>query len=211
VTGAGDPIVNAFSVFDQGSVPKLYLGGSFIQAGPHVSDEIGALRRCHHPGTPLCFGDGSIAACPCANTGAPGHGCENSIATGGAVLTADGWPSLAEDSLVFTSSGEIASALSILLQGSLEISPTPFGDGLRCAGGQLARLYVWASSGGVVTVPHSSDPAVSARSATLGDVIATGGTRVYQMYYRDPNLSFCPQPNGDGWNATQALRIQWLP
>jgi hypothetical protein len=32
--------------------------------------------------TPFCFGDGSGAPCPCANTGAPGSGCANSVSTG---------------------------------------------------------------------------------------------------------------------------------
>ena len=115
------------------------------------------------------------------------------------------------DSLVLTSSGELASALSIFLQGSLSIAPTSFGDGLRCAGGVLRRLYVKNASGGTVIVPQSGDASISARSAALGNVIQVGATRVCQVYYRDSNLGFCPPPMGDAWNVSNGLRIGWLP
>src|SRR5262249_54189683 len=40
----------------------------------------GVLPACRPPGTPFALGDGTGAACPCANFGQPGHGCENSFA-----------------------------------------------------------------------------------------------------------------------------------
>jgi hypothetical protein len=160
-------------------------------------------------GTSYCFGDGSVAPCPCANNGFLGHGCNNSAATGGAVITASGVASLSLDTLHFTSTNELPSALSIVLQGSLQVAPTNFGDGLRCAGGSLFRLYSTNASGGTLTVPGFSDPSVSARSAALGDAIPVGATRHYQVYYRDPSTSFCPNPPGDNFNATNAVSIMW--
>jgi hypothetical protein len=122
-----------------------------------------------------------------------------------------GWTSLSVDTLKLTSSSELANAFSVFLQGNAEIAPTFFGDGLRCAGGSLRRLYVKQASGGVVSAPQPGDLSISARSAALGDAIGVGGTRIYQVYYRDPSLTFCPSPTGNTWNVSSGLQVQWLP
>ena len=167
----------------------------------------GAWRH-HGCGTQaFCFGDGTIAACPCANYGASGRGCENSASTGGAVLAASG--SSHPDTLVLTSSGELPSALSIFLQGDAEVAPLAFGDGLRCAGGNLKRLYSLNASAGTASAPQPGDPSISERSAALGDPIAPGSSRFYQVYYRDPDLGFCASPAGSTFNASNALRVVW--
>jgi Tol biopolymer transport system component len=154
---------------------------------------------------PLCFGDGTGGACPCSNDGAAGNGCENSAATGGALLAASGVASLSADAVLLSASGELPTALSIVLQGSSVVAPTTFGDGLRCAGGALKRLYTYHASGGTITAPQSGDPSISARSAALGDTIPLGETRIYQVYYRDSNLAFC----AGGFNATNAIAVAW--
>src|ERR1041385_7009467 len=39
----------------------------------------------------FCPGDGTqVTPCPCANNGVAAHGCDNSAATGGAILSASG-------------------------------------------------------------------------------------------------------------------------
>jgi hypothetical protein len=160
---------------------------------------------------PSCFGDGSGAACPCGNSGSPGHGCENSSTTGGALLQGAGAPSLAADTVVFTCSGERPTAFSIVLQGSAAIAPVSYGDGLRCAGGTLKRLYARNAVGGTVIAPQGGDPSVSARSAALGDTISAGETRTYQVYYRDPSATFCASPAGGTFNISQAVSAVWIP
>lgn len=157
----------------------------------------------------FCFGDGTGAACPCANSGGLGRGCNNSANTGGAVLGATGSPSLSTDTLVLVCAGELPSALSIPSQGTLVIDPVFFGDGLRCVGGSLKRLYTKSAVGGVVTVPQPGDPSISARSATLGDPIPLGASRFYYTYYRDPSASFCPDPPGKTWNISSSLAVVW--
>ena len=159
--------------------------------------------------TPLCFGDGSGAACPCANSGAAGHGCENSATTGGALLSATGVASLAADSAQLTSAGELPSVTSVVLQGTIAVAPAFFGDGLRCAGGSLKRLYVKSAVAGVVSAPDAGDASISARSSALGDTIALGATRVYQVYYRDPNANFCAAPPGGFFNVSNAIAVSW--
>ena len=159
--------------------------------------------------TPFCLGDGSGASCPCGNSGGPGRGCQNSALTGGALLSAAGVASLSADTVQLTSSGELPTALSVVLQGTLAIAPVHFGDGLRCVGGPLKRLYVKAASGGTVVVPGPGDPTVSARSAQLGDPIALGSTRAIQVYYRDAQDSFCTAPLGSTFNSSSGLLVAW--
>jgi hypothetical protein len=174
--------------------------------GAYLGDHaIVYTTRPQSPFTSFCFGDGSVAACPCSNNGSAGHGCENSVATGGAVLTMTGIAGLSADTIQFSSSGELPSALSILLQGSASIAPVNFGDGLRCASGTLKRLYRTNAISGTAKAPQSGDPSVSVRSAALGDPIPLGATRAYQMYYRDPNLGFC----ASGFNSSSAAAITW--
>ncbi len=160
------------------------------------------------PFTHFCAGDGSLAtACPCANSGLIGRGCENSSTTGGALLTAQG--AVSPDSVVLTASGELASALSMVFQGSVDNSNgVVFGDGVRCAGGTLKRLYLKSAVGGTVIAPAPGDPALQAQSAAKGDPITPGQTRSYQVYYHDPVVGFCSAP-GNAWNVTNAVRVSW--
>jgi hypothetical protein len=163
------------------------------------------------PGTGFCPGDGSgPTPCPCGNSGASGHGCDNSIATGGAVLHASG--TTTPDTVVLTSSGELPSSLSIFLQGTVSLAPpVSFGDGVRCVGGVLKRLYVKNASGGTAFAPNfaGGDLSITAQSAALGDPIPSGGTRFYQVYYRDPSLTFCPAPTGNTFNVSNGRTIVW--
>ena len=155
-----------------------------------------------------CAGDGVAASCPCSNSGLAWHGCENSAATGGALLLDSGGTS--PDTLVLEATGELPTALSIFLQGNAELNPAVlFGDGLRCVGGSLKRLYAKSAIGGAVSAPGPGDNPVGIQSALLGDPIAPGTTRSYQVYYRDPSASFCAAPSGNTWNVSNALRVYW--
>ena len=157
-----------------------------------------------------CFGDGTGAPCPCNNSGSPGHGCENSATTGGALLTVTGVASLTADTVQFTSSGEKPTALSIVLQGTQSIAPVVYGDGLRCTGGALKRLYAKSAVGGVVIAPVGADLSVSARSAFLNQPIPLGSTRTYMVYYRDVTpATFCPTPTGSNFNGTNGMLVAW--
>ena len=163
--------------------------------------------------TSLCDpGAGGVIACPCANApSGTGRGCDNSSATGGAVLTAGGVAYLALDSLVFTTSGEKPTATSILLQGDAAIATgAAFGQGVRCAGGALKRLFVKTAVGGSMSAPDfgAGDPTISGRSAALGDTLQAGQSRWYLVYYRDPTiLGGCSASSS--FNATQTGVIGW--
>jgi hypothetical protein len=157
---------------------------------------------------PFCFGDGTQAvACPCNNSGSIGHGCQNSLGTGGSLLTAAGV--FTPDSIVLTATGETNTALSIFIQGSLG-NPLVFGDGLRCFSGTTKRLYVKNAAGGTVVAPALGDPSITARSAALGFPIPHAAGLVYQVFYRDANPNFCTAAQGGStFNISNALRIVW--
>ena len=176
-----------------------------------ASSAVSVLRNCSAIPPSFCFGDGTLAPCPCGNNGASGRGCQNSAATGGALLSTSGTASLGIDTLVLQSSGELASATSIFLQGSVVVSPAAFGDGLRCVGGPLRRLFSATASGGVVAQPAPGGLSISARSSATGDPIAVGTVRYYQVYYRDPDPTFCPAPQGNTWNVSSAVSVPWAP
>jgi hypothetical protein len=159
----------------------------------------------------FCFGYGRSAPCPCGNQAVvgAGQGCANSLGDA-ARLASDGEPSLASDTLVLTSAGEVANTASVFLQGSAQMAPVPFGDGLLCIGLNLKRLYVHAAVGNVVFAPQASDLSIPARSAALGDPIAVDSLRFYQVYYRDGLTSFCPPPLGSSWNVSSGLAVLWV-
>jgi hypothetical protein len=178
-----------------------------------LNGKVDILLRDRAPAavTAFCLGDGSGSPCPCANSGEPNRGCQNSATTGGAVLAAIGAASLGADTLHVTSYGERPSSFSVLIQGTASVGPLNYGDGLRCVGGMLKRLYTRNASLGVFGGPQGAEPSISSRSAALGDPILAGTTRYYQVQYRDPTPAFCPIPTGNTWNASTALSAVWDP
>jgi hypothetical protein len=171
-------------------------------------DELDALDVESAPtlvGQPYCSGDGSLPTpCPCGNFGNPGAGCNNSAGTGGAVLSASG--STVPDTVVLTSSGELPTSTSIFLQGTNLIpNGVTFGDGVRCMGGPLRRLYVKNAVAGVVSAPVGLEPSITTRSAALGDILLPGTTRYYQVQYRDP-ANFCTTAL---FNSSSGYVITW--
>ncbi len=176
-----------------------------------ASYAFGYTTECD-PGVPFCIpGVDGVQGCPCGNPGITGRGCNNSSATGGAVMTATGLASVAADSVVLTSSFEKPAAPTVFLQGSaLASTGFVFGQGIRCAGGSIKRMYIHLASGGVVSAPAGSDAHITTRSAALGSVITPGSTRWYQAWYRDPTvLGGCPILSG--YNASSGQAIIWGP
>jgi hypothetical protein len=208
-TWTGFPIGQATITVEAGQFIDVRIGAGSGTAGGLCGIQLDLLEPT---GLTTCFGDGTGAACPCANPGLPGHGCRNSATIRGAELGAIGTSSLAADTLRLACAFEPPNVTSIALQGDQSIAPTFFGDGLRCTGGNLKRLYVVnASSTGDVELPPLAGPSISARSADLGDTIQPGTSRWYQVYYRDPSPTFCPEPQGSTFNVSNAVEISWAP
>lgn len=150
-------------------------------------------------GTSFCFGDGTGGACPCGNTGGAGEGCANGTGSG-AVLGATGFASVANDSIVLHVSGSVPNQPGLLFQGDNSLNGGlgfTFGDGLRCAGGNVVRLQtISADASGEV------DSTVGIAAATG---VAAGETKAYQWWYRDPVSSSC----GAQFNLSSGLELTW--
>jgi hypothetical protein len=159
--------------------------------------------------TPFCFGDGLSIQCPCNNPGAPGHGCENSSGTGGSILGWTGDALLSNDTLHLISSNERPTAFSFFWQGGSEVHPRVFGDGVGCLGSPLNRMFIHKAVNGMVTAPQGSDSPISVHSAAIGDPITPGTVRIYHVFYRDPDPTFCPEPAGATFNVSNGLRVLW--
>jgi hypothetical protein len=95
---------------------KRILTSTILRASALVAGASLAMAQSPAP-VPFCFGDGTQAACPCENTGAPGRGCENSTLGGGAILWVSGHSRIGADSVQLHVQGEPRSALSIVFQG----------------------------------------------------------------------------------------------
>jgi hypothetical protein len=112
---------------------------------------------------------------------------------------------------VLTASDMPSGSTVIFLQGSQRASTGVwYGDGILCASGNYLRLGLKTSVGGAAQYPESSDAAISVRAASLGDpLLSSGLCRYYQVYYTDPNPTFCPNPPGNVWNVTNGVALVW--
>lgn len=165
--------------------------------------------------TSICDpGLNGVLGCPCNNppSGA-GRGCDNSASTGGASLTASGIAYLSIDSLVFTATDERPNSTSVLVEGTAPVANgIVFGQGVRCLGGTLKRLYVKTAINGSISAPDfaAGDLTVSARSAQLGLPIQAGQACYFLVTYRDPVVpGVCPASST--FNATQTGVVTYWP
>jgi hypothetical protein len=170
--------------------------------------------RVHCAASPVMYicdpGAGPTQSCPCANPpSGPGRGCDNSSSTGGASISATGTASVGSSTLVFTTASERPTALSIVLQGTtVDSGGIVFGQGVRCVGGMLKRLYTHSAVGGSISAPSGADLPVPARSASLGDPIFGGQSRWYCVYYRDATvLGGCS--TSATFNVTNTAELSW--
>lgn len=154
-------------------------------------------------GTKQCFGDGVDNICPCLNdndsSGARGNeaGCANGSFAGGCNLDGSGSNSVAADDLVLCFNGAPPNVPGIFYCGTIRLA-APFGDGVRCCGGNVRRIELTfsdASGAGCSTVGVAS---------TSGQ--GAGDSGCYQYWYRDP-----AGPCGSGFNLSNAYKVLWTP
>lgn len=153
-------------------------------------------------GTTLCFGDGSGTDCPCGNTGSPGRGCANGSTPDGALLVAIGGSSVSASTLALSVEGAVPGQPGLFFQGEQVLNGglgVPFGDGLRCTGGNVRRLEVRFADG-------AGAAQTTVDLASAGGV-SPGDTRRYQFWYRDPVGTPC----GVGFNLSNAAEVVWFP
>jgi hypothetical protein len=167
-------------------------------------DDIEVVRE---PGTVTCTADSS---CPCINQSLAAGGFEGPANTGGCVhsrgnevrLVADGVQSVANDTVDLAVNDLPPATALIYVQGSTSQS-VPFGDGKRCFGGAAVRLAVHSVQGGADTYPHAGETGI----AQKGALPLVGGTRTYQVVYRDA-ASYCTSST---FNSSNGYVITWQP
>jgi plastocyanin len=161
-----------------------------------VSTARGVIRS-DAVGAPFCSGDGSGTACPCGAVGAPGAGCPNSASAAGAALSAVGSNQVAGSGLTLVATGCPGGRPGLFFQGALSLGPgVVFGDGLRCAGGQVVRLEV-------VTTDAVGQAGSGVDVAAVGGA-SPGQTLRYQFWFRDP-----AGPCGGAFNTTNGVEVSW--
>ncbi len=195
ITGSASQIVGARS--PSGAV-ELYVTADVNTPGG-VLEALFRIRVGPTGGVPFCFGDGSGSACPCGNTGLAGNGCASSIQPNGGNLASSGTSSIGADTLVLLGTG-MPSSSALYFQGTTQIS-SPFGDGLRCAGGTITRLGTKTNDGsGASQYPVPGDLSVSVRGGCVA-----GDIRTYQCWYRNA-AAFCTPST---FNLTNGLSVTW--
>ena len=164
----------------------------------------------------FCFGDGLGRACKCGNDDAmnPGTGgCLNSAGTG-AVLATNGDTSVTSNSLSFSVTGGVPTALAVLgsgdnaLGGGIGILGLPESDGLRCVGGNFLRHGSRGLNGSGDIGADFGAPLTGPPGGIIGAAgFVAGQTRHFQARYRDLTTAGC----GFGTNTTQAISVTFKP
>ncbi len=149
------------------------------------------------PFTAYCFGDSTTAPCPCANGGPLPEGCKNSSGSG-AVLSGVGSTSVGADNQIFSGANLLPNQPALLFVGDNAVNGGEgafFGDGLRCAGGNVVRL-------GVKLPDASGSVSWGPGLAGVGGWSA-GEVRRFQLWYRDPVATPC----GFAFNLSNGLEV----
>jgi hypothetical protein len=167
----------------------------------------GVLPNNRPPGVPFGFGDGTGTPCPCLNSGLLGHGCNNSYGTGGGLLYGAGIASVGADTLELKAESMQPTGTVLffqangLLGGGLGVA---VGDGVLAITGGIVRLLPveFAVCGKANRGAPYGDPSIAVQGGAV-----PGGTKYYQVYYRNPP-AFCTPAT---WNYTNAYGVVWQP
>jgi Tol biopolymer transport system component len=160
------------------------------------------------------FCAGTDNACPCGNGGEGAAGCESSAARGGALLRAFGRSSVSNDEVTLLAVGLPPATSALFFQGTLRENGgagAVFGDGLRCAGGTLVRLASYGVTAGTAAIGYSGGGGLGNGTTTpihtLGSLPTSGGTRTYQVWYRNSAVYCTPST----FNLSNGVEISWAP
>ena len=166
-------------------------GGDILAQNVNADGSLGSSEL----GTSYCFG----AGCPCGNDDAAA-GCANDTGSG-ATLGASGSTSISADDLVLKAAG-LTPGPGLFFQGDNAVNSgngNPFGDGFRCAGGNVVRLEVQFAN-----AANSFQTETTISVSTKGGV-SVGQTKRYQYWYRDAGSSPC----GSLFNLSSGYELVW--
>lgn len=151
-------------------------------------------------GIPFCFGDGTGTACPCANTGLAGHGCDIAQATGGVCLSAQNFApnGIGGGSVDLLATNFHPNTVPLVLGITSQnlaagMGGQPFADGLLCVGSPFFRVGTKVAEDGFVKmhVVHGGGP----------------GRWHYQLRFRNNPIAFCDP--AETINFSNAVTLDW--
>ncbi|MFT7670891.1 MAG: hypothetical protein ACI8X5_003604 [Planctomycetota bacterium] len=195
------------------STIPTHIGGSNPVAYYYVDQVCVQALPSNETGTKLCFGESGV--CPCGNdapTGTEG-GCLNNLGLS-AKLCATGVPfsefapcpsvSPGGNDTVTLSATDVPDGIGLLFKGTTTLNGgfgIPFGDGLRCCGGQITRVGIGIAESNTMSFGYPNTKlSVTSNSCA-------GSTNCYQLWYRQ-HPSVC---GGLPSNLTNAVELTWLP
>lgn len=181
---------------------KVLIGGDFTFYDGILRTRI-ARAHAYVPYSAFCPGDGTGAACPCANNGTAGRGCANSnLGSPGALLTATGNASIGTDTVTLTCTDLTGPGLFFGSNG-VAGAPISFGDGLLCAAVGIVRMGVVFPAGNSASYPGGLTP----NPVHIAGGITSPGAAFVQCWYRDA-IAFCTSAT---YNLSNGLTILWAP
>lgn len=209
--GTGIGTDDFFEKDGAGVIVGCFFFGGYLSGNPYssfyhqlIGDAAGGPVTT---GTAYCNADGvNSTPCPCGNDndGTNGvAGCANGSTNngaGGGALTATGAPSISGNTVVMTCTNVQNNQPGLFFRADNAVnggSGITFGDGLRCAGGNIVRLGIFPANGsGVATISSGVLAGLSA-----GDV------KRFQYWYRNPANSPC----GASFNLSNGYEITAQP
>ncbi|MFT4540889.1 MAG: hypothetical protein ACI841_004037 [Planctomycetota bacterium] len=161
----------------------------------------GVADECQDGGGGIdCF---CSAGAACNNGSADARGCGNSTGYG-ARLMASGSPSVINDDLELIMTPLPPNQFGIFFMGTGTVS-APFGDGLRCVGGNTFRYPIINSNLPGTSTFNSVVGHSGSNFGTPGQIVG-GATWHFQGWFRDPH-----GPCGSAFNLTNRLSVTFQP
>ncbi|MFN0008662.1 MAG: hypothetical protein ACKVXR_12225 [Planctomycetota bacterium] len=183
------------------------VGSSVQLRGPQGKQATDSRSTLGETGTPFCSSGDIGAKCGHFGPGKLGHGCENSLGLGGALLTGHGSARLCQDNLVLEASSIPVPTTVVFLESTeagLKGGGYTFGDGVMCLTRSIHRVAVQQPRRvGMATYPMLGDSPLSVD----GKVTMLQPTRYYQVMYRDSEI----MGREKHFNLTNALMVVWSP
>jgi hypothetical protein len=177
-----------------------------IEFCPRISNtpELTLVYRYTASGQTFCAGDGTAGTCPCNNSGFAGHGCASPASSAGAMLQASGDPAVSADTFTLLVNDLPPTTVITLMQADAQFNVSgAFGAGLSCMTGSVMRIATHVVAGSDSMGGTVGDMSI----AVVGAIPPLGGTRLYQMAYREvPGACNAATVNfSNGW------RVTWRP
>jgi hypothetical protein len=156
---------------------------------------------------PTCDGmQGANVLCPCGNDTTPldSEGCAHALGYG-ARLRLSGETHISNDTLKLVCMQLPPNSPALFFQGTQYIgigAGAVFGDGKRCAGGNIVRLATKTSATGIATYPEPGDAPISVKGQVSGSAV-----RSYQVWFRSA-APFCTSAT---FNLSNGFNLGWSP